>query len=69
MKAVIIKQKCPAQPNICQPMKNCPSSAISYIEDEEEELGGRMEVDAGQCTGCGACVPLCCGDCIEMRES
>lgn len=67
MKAYIVKKKCAAQPNICQPMEKCPEKAFKYVEDEEEPLGGRMELNADKCTGCGICVSLCCGDSIEMR--
>jgi Pyruvate/2-oxoacid:ferredoxin oxidoreductase delta subunit len=37
------------------------------VEDENEPLGSRMEIDSKKCNGCGICVPLCCGTCIEMR--
>ena len=67
MKAYIIKKKCAAQPDICPPLTKCPVKAFSYIEDEDEPLGGRMELDTDKCTGCGECVGLCCGNCIEMR--
>jgi Pyruvate/2-oxoacid:ferredoxin oxidoreductase delta subunit len=67
VKGFIIKKKCAAQPDICQPLQKCPEKAIAYFEDEDEPLGGRMEIDMEKCTGCGECVPLCCGNCIEMR--
>jgi Pyruvate/2-oxoacid:ferredoxin oxidoreductase delta subunit len=47
-------------------MEKCPEKAFKYVE-EEEPLGGRMELNADKCTGCGICVSLCCGDSIEMR--
>ena len=67
MKPFIDKTKCSAQPNICPPMKECPKQAISFVEDEEEPIGGRIEIDAEKCDGCGKCVDICCGHCIEMR--
>jgi len=67
MKAYIIREKCLSESNICPPMKNCPNKCFSYIEDEEEPLGGRIEIDFEKCVGCGKCVTDCCGDCIELR--
>lgn len=67
MKAYIDKQKCASDSRICRPLKECPSSAITWIEDDDEPLGSRMEVDSGQCDGCGICVELCCGHCIDIR--
>ncbi|MCL2774849.1 MAG: 4Fe-4S binding protein [Oscillospiraceae bacterium] len=67
MKAYIDKQKCSSEPRICKPIAECPEKAISWIEDDEEPLGSRMEIDEEKCTGCGICVPLCCGDCIEVK--
>jgi Pyruvate/2-oxoacid:ferredoxin oxidoreductase delta subunit len=26
-----------------------------------------MEIDHEKCTGCGICVGLCCGHCIELK--
>ena len=67
MKAHIDKRKCSSDNRICKPLKECPEKAISWIEDDEEPLGSRMEIDEEKCAGCGVCVPLCCGDCIEVR--
>jgi len=67
MKAVIDKRKCASDNRICKPMKECPVGAITWVEDEEELLGSRMEIDQEKCNGCGICVPLCCGNCIEVR--
>ncbi|MBP7402579.1 MAG: hypothetical protein KBA30_08180 [Clostridia bacterium] len=64
MRPVVDKRKCSAQPQICPPMKACPVQAIRYVEDEDEPIGGRIEIDYGLCDGCGKCVPLCCGECI-----
>lgn len=67
MKPYIIKEKCAAQPDICPPMKSCPNHAFSYIEDDNEPIGGRIEIDYEKCEGCGKCAGLCCGHCIDMR--
>jgi ferredoxin len=48
-------------------MKECHVKAFSYVEDENEPIGGRIEIDPEKCDGCGKCVALCCGNCIEMR--
>lgn len=68
MRAYIDKKKCASDNRICKPMKECPKSAISWVEDDDEPLGSRMEVDSVKCDGCGVCVPLCCGQCIEIRR-
>jgi len=39
----------------------------AWVEDEDESLGSRMEIEEEKCTGCRICVPLCCGECIEVR--
>ncbi len=67
MKPFIIKEKCAAQPNICPPMKSCSNNAFYYVEDEDEPIGGRIEIDYTKCNECGLCVDKCCGNCIEMR--
>lgn len=67
MKPFIIKERCAAQPDICPPMKECPTKSFSFIEDEDEPIGGRIEINYEKCEGCGQCVSLCCGSCIEMR--
>lgn len=66
MKAYIDKQKCASDPRMCNPLKQCPAGAISWIEDDDEPLGSRMEVDDDKCSGCGSCVGSCCGNCIEL---
>ena len=68
MKPFIVKERCAAQPDICPPMKACPNSAFSYVEDEDEPIGGRIEIDLEKCGSCGKCVDICCGHCIEMRD-
>jgi Pyruvate/2-oxoacid:ferredoxin oxidoreductase delta subunit len=67
LKPIIIKERCAAQPDICPPLKECERQAISYMEDDEEPLGGKISIDLEKCDGCGACVSLCCGHCIEMK--
>jgi len=67
MKAYIDPQKCPADHRICKPLEECPEQAISWVEDDDVPLGERMMVDEDKCTGCGECIPLCCGFCIELR--
>ena len=67
MKAVIDKKKCASDNRICKPIRECPTGAISWTEDEDEPIGSRMEIDPEKCDGCGICVPLCCGNCIELR--
>ena len=67
MKACIDKRKCSSDIRICKPLTECPTQAILWVEDEEEPLGSRMEINEEKCTGCGICVPLCCGDCIEVK--
>jgi len=67
MKAYIDKAKCASENRICQPLKQCPRQAVVWTEDEDEPLGSRTEIDIEKCDGCGICVPLCCGNCIELR--
>lgn len=67
MKPFILKERCAAQPEICPPMKKCHVQAFSFIEDEDEPIGGKIVIDKEKCTGCGECVAICCGSCIEMR--
>ena len=52
MKPYLIKQKCPAQSMICTTIKNCKTGAISYIEDEDEPLGGKIIFNYDLCEGC-----------------
>lgn len=67
MKPYIEKEKCAAQPDICPPMKACKANAFSYIEDDDELMGGRIEIDLDKCNECGKCVDLCCGSCIILK--
>jgi Pyruvate/2-oxoacid:ferredoxin oxidoreductase delta subunit len=67
MKPFLLKQKCMVQRDICTAIKACPKNAVSYIEDEEEPLGGKILFDLDICDGCGICASECCGDAIEMR--
>lgn len=67
MKAYIDKAKCASDNRICKPLSQCPKDAIQWVEDDDEPLGSRMEIDESKCDGCAICVPLCCGKCIEVR--
>lgn len=67
MKAYIEKQKCASDDRICRPLKECPSDAITWVEDNDEPLGSRMEIDYEKCDGCGICVEICCGGCIVLK--
>ena len=67
MRPFILKEKCSAQPGICPPLKECPQKAVFYVEDENEAIGGRIEIDDSKCDGCGICVDICCGNSIEAR--
>jgi len=67
MKAYIDKRKCASEKSFCKPLTECPEKAISWIEDNDEPLGSRTVIDEAKCTGCGICVPLCCGDGIELK--
>lgn len=69
MKPVLITRRCPVQPQMCKAIPACPNAAISYVEDEEEPLGGRIVFDQSKCKGCGKCAEECCGKAIEMKES
>lgn len=66
MKPIINKRKCPAQNEMCKAIPACPEGAISYVEDENEPLGGKILIDEAKCTECGICVEECCGSAIEM---
>ena len=68
MKAELITEKCPAQYDLCQPLKQCPLQAISYEEDINQPLGGRIFIDDKICNGCGICVDLCCGQAISIQD-
>jgi len=63
----IVDKKCPAQKDLCKVIAACPDGAVSYIEDDQAALGGRIFFDLGRCGGCGQCVAACCGAAIEMR--
>jgi Pyruvate/2-oxoacid:ferredoxin oxidoreductase delta subunit len=63
----ILKEKCPAQADICKAINACPNHAVSYVEDDGEPLGGRIEIDHAKCTGCGTCAKECCGMAIIME--
>jgi ferredoxin len=66
MKPSVDKRKCPAQNELCKAIPACPTGAISYVEDENEPLGGKIVIDETLCNDCGLCVDACCGQAIEM---
>jgi len=68
VKPVLNKRRCSAQAQICLAIPACPQQAVSYVLDEEEPLGARIEIDYARCDGCGRCAEECCGQAIEMRE-
>jgi Pyruvate/2-oxoacid:ferredoxin oxidoreductase delta subunit len=67
MRPIILKEKCPAQANICKGIVACPNQAMSYVEDDDEPLGGRIQIDYERCIGCGTCAKECCGMAIIME--
>lgn len=67
MLLVIDKKRCPAQQGLCKAIPACPVQAILYVVDENEPLGGRIEIDDTLCTECGACIEACCGKAISMN--
>jgi Pyruvate/2-oxoacid:ferredoxin oxidoreductase delta subunit len=66
MKPVINKRKCPAQNQMCKAIPACPTEAITYVADENEPLGGKIEINEALCTECGICAEECCGQAIDM---
>jgi formate hydrogenlyase subunit 6/NADH:ubiquinone oxidoreductase subunit I len=66
MKPVINRRKCPVQKDLCKAIQACATGAIYYVEDEDEPLGGRIEINDALCNACGLCVSACCGRAIEM---
>jgi Pyruvate/2-oxoacid:ferredoxin oxidoreductase delta subunit len=69
MKPVLLKNRCPAQKDMCKAIVACPQGAVVYISDENERLGGRIIFDYEKCDSCGLCASECCGSAIEMREA
>ncbi|MCX7710227.1 MAG: hypothetical protein N2484_10320 [Clostridia bacterium] len=67
MKPYINNRKCYVDPNLCTAIKSCTQNAISYFEDEDAPLGGRIEFDYDQCKECGTCAKECCGNAIDMK--
>ena len=53
MLPVINKRKCPAQKDVCKVITACPTHSISYIEDANEPLGGKIIIDEASCNLCG----------------
>ncbi|HBE80784.1 MAG TPA: hypothetical protein DDW65_23810 [Firmicutes bacterium] len=67
MKPFLLKHKCAVQKDICTAIKACPTAAITYEEEENEPLGGKILFDFEKCNECGKCATECCGQAIEMR--
>lgn len=67
VKPNIIARRCPAQEDVRKVIAACPQSAIGYVKDESEPLGGKIVIDYDKCDGCGLCVAECCGAAVEMR--
>jgi len=67
MRPYLLERRCPVQKMVCTVIPTCPQGAVSYVEDEAEPLGGRIEFDYERCDGCGQCAIACCGKAIEMR--
>lgn len=66
MRPYINEKKCYVNPQICTAIKGCDQNAISYIEDDEEPLGGKIIFDYEKCNECGNCAKVCCGDAIDI---
>ena len=67
MKAILDESKCPAS-ETCPAVSVCPEGAIRHVADKKSPLGGRIVIELSICTGCGDCVPACCGDAITLAE-
>ena len=67
MKAILDKSKCPAVAT-CPAISACPEGAIRHEEDRKDARGGRIIIEHLICTGCGDCVPACCGEAITLAE-
>ncbi len=65
MTPTINQRRCPAQNEICKAIPACPTGAITYVEDAQEPLGGKIVIDAALCNDCGACIEACCGQAID----
>ena len=67
MKAILDESKCPAS-ETCPEVYACPEGAIRHVADKKSPLGGRIVIELSICTGCGDCVPACCGDAITLAD-
>ena len=67
MKPFLDKKMCCANPDICTIIKACPAEAISYVKDEQEPLGGKIEFDYEKCTECESCVDVCSGHAVATK--
>jgi Pyruvate/2-oxoacid:ferredoxin oxidoreductase delta subunit len=68
MKPVIEKRRCSALEAVCLAIPACPTGAITYVEDDNEPLGGRIVIDYTLCDECGICAVECCGEAIRMQD-
>ncbi len=67
MKPFLEKGKCMVQPDYCPVIKACEQKAVSFVEDDDEPLGGRILFDLGKCIGCGTCATTCCGEAVTLK--
>lgn len=67
MKVEILSEKCPAQMDICKPIRLCPNGAIIYKADIGAPLGGTISIDDSKCDSCGICIDLCCGQALVLN--
>jgi small redox-active disulfide protein 2 len=52
----------------CPAIPACPDGAIRHVADKNVKLGGRIVFELEICSGCGDCVPACCGNAIVLAE-
>ncbi|MEG1497788.1 MAG: hypothetical protein RR385_10500 [Clostridiales bacterium] len=67
LKAFIDTRHCGANQAHCRPMQECHNEAIEIIPDEKSGFGHRFVVNEEKCDGCGDCIDICCGDCMELK--
>jgi NAD-dependent dihydropyrimidine dehydrogenase PreA subunit len=67
MKPVLDERKCPALDYICKAIPACPVQAISYLQDDDLPLDGKIIFVYGSRNNCGECVEACCGSAIEVK--
>jgi ferredoxin len=52
---------------VCTAIKNCSTGALSYVDDENEPLGGLIVINYDLCEECGTCSKVCCGSAIDLQ--